>query len=291
MAIIEGKKIADQLQLELKEKISKHTGRAPCLAVILVGVNPASHLYVKNKTAACENVGIISLKKNFPDTITQQRLIEEIEILNNDSNIDGILVQLPLPPQIDPFIIKQTISPSKDVDGFHPFNLGQLLIGKTDGFIPCTPLGIKTILNHYKIDVSGKHAVIVGRSNIVGKPMGALLIQNVEGGNATVTLTHSHTKDLEGICRMADILIVAIGKPLFIKNSMVKEGAIIIDVGMNRVPDPNKANAYRFVGDVDFESVQHSCSWITPVPGGVGPMTIAMLLKNTFDGYLRHITN
>ncbi len=289
MALIDGKKIADEIQEGLKKKIAEIEGRKPSLAVILVGTNPASQVYVKNKTKACEYVGITSETKNFPDTITQEQLIKEVRDLNKDPSVDGILVQLPLPSHIDAFLINRTIAPEKDVDGFNPTNLGKLLVGETDGFVPCTPLGIKMLLDYYKVEVAGKHAVIIGRSNIVGKPMGALLIQNTPGANATVTMIHRHTKNVAEICRMADILIVAMGQPLFVKESMVKEGVVVIDVGMNRIQDPNKLNGFKFVGDVDFENVKDKCSLITPVPRGVGPMTIAMLLTNTLSSYYKQI--
>lgn len=285
--IIDGKKVASEIELEIKEKVEKLTGRKPTLAVILVGAHPASIVYTNRKAEMCARVGISSIKKAFPETIDEKTLLEEIDKLNLDDTIDGILVQLPLPHHINPEKITTHIDPKKDVDGFHPMNIGNLLIGDSKGFYPCTPLGIKVLLERYKVDVSGKHVLILGRSNIVGKPMAAMLIQNKEFGNATVTIAHQKTKNLEDLTKIADILIVAIGKPLFIKKEMVKEGAVIIDVGINRIQDSTKKSGYQIVGDVDFENVKEKCSLITKVPGGVGPMTIAMLLSNTLESYER----
>ncbi|MDP1879786.1 MAG: bifunctional methylenetetrahydrofolate dehydrogenase/methenyltetrahydrofolate cyclohydrolase FolD [Parachlamydiaceae bacterium] len=289
--IIDGKKIANTIRDELKKSIetlkSNPFFRPPCLAVILVGNNQASHLYVNGKTKSCDEVGIQSLKIERPASITEHELIEEINRLNADPTVDGILVQLPLPPQINPNRVMHTIDPKKDVDGFHPYNMGKLLIGETDGFIPCTPLGIITLLQSYQIDTTGKHALVIGRSNIVGKPTAVLLMQMAAGGNATVTVAHRFTKNLHELCQKADIIVAAIGKPLFIKSDMVKEGVVIIDVGMNQIEDATKKSGYKIVGDVDFDQVAPKCSYITPVPRGVGPMTIAMLLQNTFQSYLK----
>lgn len=276
---INGKHISKQVRDQIRQTVSQLPGRKPCLAVILVGQNPASEIYVKRKVKACEEAGMTSILRNLPDTTSQSSLIQEVENLNNDDTVDGILVQLPLPPSINPDLIAQTIHPKKDVDGFHPVNLGKLLIGESDGFVPCTPLGIQELLSHTGIDPKGKNVVIIGRSNIVGKPMAALLIQNSQGGNATVTIIHSRTKNLEEISQKADIIIVAIGKPKFLNASMVKKGAVVIDVGINR--DGEKS----IVGDADYDSLKDHCSYITPVPGGVGPMTIAMLLQNTLKSY------
>lgn len=289
--IIDGKKIASDIQAEIREAILLSKHRKPCLAVILVGDHPASKLYITKKTEACESVGIQSIKLSFSSTITQETLIHEIRQLNSDSFVDGILVQLPLPEHINPKKIMHEISPDKDVDGFHPYNVGKMLIGETDGFIPCTPLGIKKLLERSNIEVSGKHAVILGRSNIVGKPMAALLIQPAIGANATVTTAHSHTKNLTEICQTADILISAMGQPLFVNSEMVKEGAVVIDVGTNKIIDITRKTGHRIVGDVDFDNVVSKCSYITPVPGGVGPMTIAMLLQNTLLSYQRRFNS
>lgn len=276
---INGKQISKQIREKIKQTVSQLPGRKPCLAVILVGENPASEIYVNRKVMACKEAGMESILVNLPDTTAESELVTEIEKLNRDPSVDGILVQLPLPKEINSDLIAQTISPEKDVDGFHPVNLGKLLIGSTDGFIPCTPLGIQELLLHTGIDPAGKHAVIIGRSNIVGKPMAALLTQNAKGGNATVTIVHSRTQNLEEITREADIVIVAIGKPKFVNRSMVKKGAVVIDVGINRQSEKS------IVGDADYESLKEHCSFITPVPGGVGPMTIAMLLQNTLKSF------
>ncbi len=283
--IIDGKKIAATIQQEIKESVQNLSARPPCLAVVIIGDHPASQIYVNRKTQACESVGMRSLKIELPATFSESELLSEVERLNQDPAIDGILVQLPLPAHINPNRITYHISPEKDVDGFHPFNVGKMLIGELDGFLPCTPLGIKTLLERSSIDISGKHALIIGRSNIVGKPMAALLMQATPGGNATVTVAHRHTTDLKSLSLLADIIIVAIGQPKFITADMVKEGAIVIDVGINKVVDASKKSGYQIVGDVDFEHVAPKCSFITPVPGGIGPMTIAMLLHNTFLSY------
>lgn len=276
---INGKQISKQVRDQIKETVSQLTGRKPCLAVILVGNNPASEIYVKRKVKACQEAGMTSILRNLPENTAQSTLIQEIENLNNDNSIDGILVQLPLPSSINPDIIAQTIHPEKDVDGFHPVNVGKLLIGATDGFVPCTPLGIQEILFRTGINPEGKNVVIIGRSNIVGKPMAALLVQNTTKGNATVTIVHSRTKNLENITLEADIIIVAIGSPKFLTASMVKKGAVVIDVGINREGEKS------IVGDADYHSLKDHCSYITPVPGGVGPMTIAMLLQNTLKSF------
>ena|ERR1700733_8023858 len=285
MIILDGKKVAAAMQADIHKAINRLKGRPPCLAVILVGNHPPSHIYVKKKNKACAEVGIHSVKRELTDDISQKDLFAEIDQLNERPDVDGILVQLPLPKQIHPSAVCFRIDPHKDVDGFHPINMGKLLIGETDGFIPCTPLGVKLLLEHYDIDIRGKHVVVVGRSNIVGKPMAALLMQRGKVGNATVTLTHRYTKHLADICRLADVLVVAVGKPLFITEHMVKEGTIVIDVGINKVAGETIDTSSRVVGDVDFEHVKHKCSYITPVPGGIGPMTIASLLSNTLESY------
>lgn len=283
--IIDGKKVAEEIQQEIKEKIAQLTTRSPCLAVILVGNHPPSQIYVNRKTQACEAVGIHSIKHELPESISEEDLLTKVRELNEDPNVDGILVQLPLPHHINPMRITHFISPDKDVDGFNPYNVGKILIGETNGFIPCTPLGIKVLIERYAIDICGKHALVIGRSNIVGKPMAALLMQGAPGGNATVTVAHRYSSDLKKFCLLADIIVVAIGQPKFITADMVKEGVVVIDVGINKIENSSKKSGYQIVGDVDFENVSPKCSFITPVPGGVGPMTIAMLLHNTLLSY------
>lgn len=279
--IIDGKKIADEIQEEIKAKIALLPPRPPSLAVVIVGTHPPSQIYVNRKTHACEAVGIHSKKIMMPESTSEKELLAKVKELNEDPAIDGILVQLPLPMHINPTVVTHHISPEKDVDGFNPYNIGKVLIGETDGFLPCTPLGIKVLIDRYSIDISGRHALVIGRSNIVGKPMAALLMQGTPGGNATVTVAHRYSSDLKKYCLQADIIIVAIGQPEFITEEMVKEGAVVIDVGINKIKDPSAKGGYRIVGDVDFPNVAPKCSFITPVPGGVGPMTIAMLLQNT----------
>lgn len=285
--IIDGVHIAQEIQAEIKAAIAVMTTRKPHLAVIQIGSNPASSIYVRRKMKACADVGILSTFSHLPDTVHEKELLAAIDKLNHDTDIDAILIQLPLPKHIDAMSIMQQLDPAKDVDGFHPINMGKLLIGDTSGYIPCTPLGIKTLLDRSGIVIPGKHAVIVGRSNIVGKPMAALLMQNTPNLNATVTVAHSHSKDLKALCQEADILIAAVGKKNCITADMIKEGAIVIDVGINQIEDPQKRGGYRLCGDVNFASVQPKCSFITPVPGGVGPMTIAMLLSNTLLSHQR----
>lgn len=288
--IIDGKKIAEEIQEEIRQALQSATyPRKPCLGVILVGENPASQIYIKHKTEACGNVGITSLKRLLPETASEEEVLNEIREMNANPEVDGILVQLPLPPQINPISAINSIDPEKDVDGFHPINMGKLLIGERDGFIPCTPLGIKVLLERSHVEVSGKHVVVVGRSNVVGKPVAALLMQRMPGGNATVSVVHSHTNKLDDFCRSADILIVAIGQAHFIKADMVREGAVVIDVGINKIANPKRRSGYQIVGDVDFDQVKDKCALITPVPGGVGPMTIAMLLSNTFQSFQKRI--
>lgn len=283
--LIDGKAIAAQIQQEIKEAVAKLPGRKPCLAVVIVGEHPPSQIYVSRKMKACGEVGITSIQRKLPNTISEKELLAEIEKLNVNDAIDGILVQLPLPPHINPLKITYHINPKKDVDGLNPYNVGKLLIGDPHTFFPCTPLGIKELLIRSNVEVAGKHVVILGRSNLVGKPMAAILMQNIPGGNATVTVAHSRTKSLEALCANADVLIAAMGQPQFVKSSMVKPGAVVIDVGINKIGAENPLG-YRLVGDVDFENVKDKCSLITPVPGGVGPMTIVMLLSNTLKSYL-----
>jgi len=278
--IIDGKAIAYTIEENLKSAIEKIHGRKPALAFVRVGDHPSSLSYIKMKKKRCMEVGIVSHDVELSASVTEESLLAEIAHLNSQSDIDGILVQLPLPPHLSSYKILSSIDPKKDVDGFHPINMGKLLLGEKGGFIPCTPYGVFILLNHAKIDPAGKHVVILGRSNIVGKPLAALLVQKQAGANATVTIAHSQTKDLTALCRSADILICAMGHPHFVTEDFVKEGAVVIDVGINRVGD-------KLIGDVDFESVSLKCSHITPVPGGVGPMTIAMLLSNTLLSYQR----
>ena len=284
--ILSGKAIADEIQEELRQKISKLSS-PPGLAMVLVGDNPSSQTYVNMKRKACGNVGIHSFFYHLPATASEIELLNLISELNQDKKVDGILVQSPLPKHINSEKIITAIDPTKDVDGFHPINAGKLLLGHKDGFIPCTPLGIQVLLERSHISVEGKDVVIVGRSPIVGKPLAALLIQNAPNSNATVTVVHSKTSDLKAHTRRADILVAAIGSPCFIKEDMIKEGVVVIDVGINRVEDPSKPQGYRLVGDVDFNLVEKKCLAITPVPKGVGPMTVAMLLQNTFLGHQR----
>lgn len=273
--LIDGKKVSQHIREEVArevEKLKNETGTTPGLAAVLVGDNPASEIYVRNKRQACEQVGIYSEEYKLSKETTQNELLTLIERLNNDKKIHGILVQLPLPEQIDSTKILRSVSPSKDVDGFHPENVG-LLVEGNPRFISCTPNGIMKMLDFYNIEIKGKEAVVVGRSNIVGKPTAILLLHR----HATVTICHSRTTRLDEVARRADILVAAIGRPNFITEDMVKEGAVVIDVGINRDEDG------KLIGDVDFEKVKRKASYITPVPGGVGPMTIAMLLWNTLE--------
>lgn len=280
MILIDGKKQATAVLDEIQQRLSLLPGRRPGLAFILVGHNPASESYVRAKRKACTKVGILSTLIELPANVSQTELLGTIAALNEDPTIDGILIQLPLPRPLSERAVMLAIDPTKDVDGFHPLNMGKLLLGEEGGFIPCTPLGIKTLLGAYQISVSSKRVVIVGRSNIVGKPLAALLVQKREDCNATVTIAHSQSAHLPEITKSADILIAAIGKPRFIRKEMVKPGSVVIDVGINRLDNG------KIVGDVDFDAVAPLTSHITPVPGGVGPMTIAMLLQNTFFSYI-----
>lgn len=282
--LIDGKKIAAEIEQRIAHGVASLKGRKPGLAFVLVGQNPSSKIYISMKKKKCQEVGILSFDKEFPETISERQLIEEIERLNAVPEVDGILVQLPLPSHINQNTVIETIRPDKDVDGFHPYNMGKLLIGDPDCFCPCTPLGIHILLTHSRIPILGKHIVIVGRSTIVGKPLAALLMQKAPHCNATVTIAHSLSENLPELCRSADILVAALGKPGFITENMVKKGASVVDVGINRITTSGKT---KIVGDVDFETVAPRCSHITPVPGGVGPMTIAMLLSNTLLSYQR----
>jgi methylenetetrahydrofolate dehydrogenase (NADP+)/methenyltetrahydrofolate cyclohydrolase len=284
MKILDGKQAAQALKDELKLEVAKGLAegkKSPHLAAILVGDNGASATYVAAKVKACEETAFKSTLIRYEDSITEHELLNKIKELNNDPDVDGILVQLPLPKHISDEEVINTIDPDKDVDGFHPVNIGKMVQG-LPGFLPATPHGIMLLLEHFKIDTAGKHAVVIGRSNIVGRPMSILLSANTQPGNCTVTLCHSKTKDLATICNSADIIVAALGKAEFLTGDMVKDGAVIVDVGITRVPDPTKKSGFKLLGDVHFESVAPKASWITPVPGGVGPMTIAALLKNTF---------
>jgi len=280
--IIDGKKIAAEIRAEAKQEVDVLIAQdiQPCLAVVLVGNNPASKAYVGSKVRACEETGVKSIKIELSADITEAALLEEIDALNNDVHVHGILVQLPLPHHMDEELVTERIDPAKDVDGFHPVNVGKLSIG-IDCLTPCTPSGIPEMIVRSGISMSGKHAVVIGRSNIVGKPMMNILVQKGEKANCTVTCCHSGTDHLANYTRQADILIAAIGVPEFVTAGMIKEGATVIDVGINRVDDDNDPRGYRLVGDVDYDDVFDVAGAITPVPGGVGPMTVAMLMKNT----------
>lgn len=279
--IIDGKKLAAQFRAELKEKVAKLTaeGTVPGLAVILVGDNPASRSYVTAKEKACAEIGIYSSDNRLPENTSQDELLALIERLNNDDKIHGILVQLPLPKHIDEDKVIMAIRPEKDVDGFHPVNVGKMVIGQ-EAFLPCTPHGVVQMLLRNGVKLDGANVVVVGRSNIVGKPLANLLIQKAATGNATVTLCHTHTRNLAHFTRQADIVIAAAGRPNTITADMIREGAVVIDVGVNRV-EADTPKGYKLVGDVDFDGVKEKASMLTPVPGGVGPMTITMLLFNT----------
>ncbi len=279
--LINGKEVAEKIREKLKAEVAELSaqGRTPGLAVVLVGEDPASQVYVGSKVRACAELGIYSQKWALPAETTQEELLELIHKLNADSRIHGILVQSPPPPHIDEEAVILNIDPAKDVDGFHPLNVAKLVLEDEEGFVPCTPMGCMELLAAYGIPTAGKHAVVIGRSMIVGKPMANLLVS--KKANATVTIAHSRTQNLAELCRTADILVAAVGRPEMVKADYVKPGAVVLDVGINRIPDATRPRGYRIVGDVDFEAVKDSCSAITPVPGGVGPMTIAMLMSNT----------
>jgi methylenetetrahydrofolate dehydrogenase (NADP+)/methenyltetrahydrofolate cyclohydrolase len=284
MQLLDGKKAAQAIKDSLKitvAQLSSQGKEVPHLVAILVGTNGASETYVAAKVKACEEVGYKSTLIRAEETINSMRLLEIIRELNRDPDVDGILVQLPLPKHISEEQVIKTIDPNKDVDGFHPNNVGSMVLGQP-AFIPATPYGIMLLLEHYKIETKGKHAVVLGRSHIVGRPMSILLSGTGSPGNCTVTICHSHTTNIKEICLTADIIIAAIGRPEYLTEDMVKEGAVIIDVGITRIADATKKSGFKLKGDVDFEKVAPKCSYITPVPGGVGPMTIAALLKNTF---------
>jgi len=280
---IDGRAIAEKVYVDLRLEIAelKSKGITPGLAVVLVGNDPASRAYVRSKDKVSRELGLHSVKLELPASTTQNELLVRVEELNRDSSIHGILVQSPPPEQIDEAAILRALDPRKDVDGFHPLNVAKLALGDESGFVPCTPLGVQRLLIESKIEIGGAHVVILGRSMIVGKPLALLLMQKAPGGDATVTIVHSRSRNLAEITRSADILIAAIGRAGFVKAEHVREGAVIIDVGINRVNDPANERGYRLVGDVDFENVAPKAAAITPVPGGVGPMTIAMLMSNT----------
>ena len=288
MKVIDGKGLANQLKDELRvetDQLAKEGKRRPHLAAVLVGNNPASESYVRNKVRSCEQAGFESTLIRRPDEVSEAELLAVIEELNNNSAIDGFIVQLPLPKHIDEQKVLLAIHPDKDVDGFHPMNFGKMAQGM-DAFLPATPYGILLMLEHYGIETSGKEVVVIGRSNIVGTPMSILLSRKAKLGNATVTLVHSRTKDLKSHTLKADIIIAAIGIPKFVTPDMVKTGATVIDVGINRVEDATRKRGYRLVGDVDYEGLAPKVDFMTPVPGGVGPMTVLGLMKNTMKAYL-----
>ncbi len=283
MELIDGKKISGDIKVEIAdevEKIKQNGGKVPHLAAVLVGHDGASETYVANKIKACEQVGVKSTLIRLEDAVTQDELLEKVEELNRDDDIDGFIVQLPLPEHISSQRIIESIDPKKDVDGFHPVNVGRMVIG-LPAFVSATPAGILELLKRYNIDPSEKNCVIIGRSNIVGRPLSILLSQKRPQGNATVTVCHTKTKNLKEICTKADIVIVALGSPGFLKADMVKDGAVVIDVGTSRVKSDKTKSGWKLMGDVSFEEVAPKCSYITPVPGGVGPMTIVSLLRNT----------
>ncbi|MEX2366126.1 MAG: tetrahydrofolate dehydrogenase/cyclohydrolase catalytic domain-containing protein [Pseudohongiellaceae bacterium] len=283
MKLLDGKAASKQIKQEIAEKVAAIKARGekvPHLATVIVGDDGASHTYVNNKVLACKEVGFDSTLISLPFETTEAELLDKVAELNNDDDIDGFIVQVPLPDHIDEDKVTQTMDPKKDVDGFHPENLGKMMLG-LPAFISATPNGIMELLKRNNIETCGKHCVVVGRSNIVGTPMAILMSRDSEPGNCTVTLVHSRTTNMPEICASADILIVAIGKPDFVTASMVKEGAVVIDVGTTRVKDDTRPKGFKLTGDVDFENVAGKCSYITPVPGGVGPMTIASLMQNT----------
>lgn len=279
---LDGKKVSEHIKEQLKSQVAYliDRGTHPHLAAIIVGHNPASLTYVQSKKKACEEIGIISTIYHLPEQTPENELLDHIRALNNDPQIHGILVQLPLPEHINEARVIETISPQKDVDGFHALNIGNMVLGKP-AYLPATPSGILELLKFYNIQTEGKHCVVIGRSHIVGLPVSILMGLKQYPGNATVTLCHTKTQNLEFFTRNADIVIVAAGKAQFLNADMIKDGAIVIDVGIHRIPDSSKTSGYRLVGDVDFDSVSQKCAYITPVPGGVGPMTIAALLMNT----------
>lgn len=283
MQVIDGKAVAAKVLEECRAEVGELTaaGHQPGLAVVLVGEDPASRAYVRNKDKTCQKIGLHSVKRELPATTTQEELLEHVAELNADPRVHGILVQSPPPPQIDEAAIVNAIDPAKDVDGFHPENVAKLALEEKSGFVPCTPLGCQRLLGEYGIETSGANVVVVGRSMIVGKPMAMLLMANGPLGNATVTVAHSRTADLAAVCHSADIVVAAVGRAEFLGDAHIRDGAVVIDVGINRVEDSAAKKGYKLVGDVDYNAVADRCRAITPVPGGVGPMTIAMLMSNT----------
>jgi len=285
MIVLDGKKTAQDIQLEIAAKVERLKAdgkKTPHLAAILVGGDGASLTYVNAKVKACERVGFESTLVHMDATASEEDLLNKIDELNNDDSIDGFIVQLPLPEHIDETKVTLAVSPSKDVDGFHPENIGKMCLNLPT-FLPATPNGVLEMLKRYNIETSGKHCVVIGRSHIVGSPMSILMARNGNPGNATVTLAHSRTINLKEVCASADILIAAVGKPLFVTADMVKPGAVVVDVGIHRVEDSSKKSGFKLLGDVDFDNVAEKCSYISPVPGGVGPMTIASLMMNTLS--------
>ncbi|MRI63948.1 bifunctional methylenetetrahydrofolate dehydrogenase/methenyltetrahydrofolate cyclohydrolase FolD [Ornithobacterium rhinotracheale] len=292
MKTLDGIKLAKEIKAEIKQKVSEYTQnqRTPHLAAVLVGENPASKAYVGMKIKDCEQVGFQSTLCKKDENITEQELLDLIHELNRDETLDGFIVQLPLPKHIDEEKILLAIDPKKDVDGFHPQNVGRMTLGM-ETFLPATPYGIMRLLKRYEVPTAGKHCVVIGRSHIVGRPMSILMSEKTNPGNCTVTLCHSGTKDLEKFTKDADIIIAALGRAEFLKADMVKDGVTVVDVGINRVEDSESPKGYKLVGDVDYEAVAPKCEFITPVPGGVGPMTRAMLLENTLLAYERFYLN
>jgi methylenetetrahydrofolate dehydrogenase (NADP+)/methenyltetrahydrofolate cyclohydrolase len=288
--ILDGNRVAEAMRAEMKADIArlkKEHDVVPGLAVVLVGDNPASMSYVKGKRKACDDIGIHSVEHKFDADLPEADLLRLIDELNADPKVHGILVQLPLPKQIDEQKVLIAVHPDKDIDGFHPVNVGKMVVGE-ECYLPCTPHGIQQILLRSGIQIEGQHVVVVGRSNIVGKPIANILLQKKKGANATVTVCHTGTKDMAYFTKQADILIVAAGRPNTVIADMVREGVVVVDVGVNRIPDPSRKSGFRLVGDVDFEGVKQKAGAITPVPGGVGPMTITMLLHNTLQSARRH---
>lgn len=293
MKILDGKLVSQSVKDKLKQEVQSlfiRNKRAPHLAAVLIGTNGASETYVASKIKSCAEIGFKSTLIRLDETISEAELVKAIEELNNDDEVDGILVQLPLPNQISEEKIINLIDPAKDVDGFHPLNTGKLMQGLPT-YIPATPYGIMLMLEHYKIETTGKHAVVIGRSNIVGRPISILLSLNTNPGNCTVTVCHSRTENLKEICLQADIIIAALGRPGFLTADMIKENAVVVDVGITRVPDATKKSGFAIKGDVDFDNVAAKCSFISPVPGGVGLMTIAALLKNTWNAYAKRVVS
>ena len=285
--ILDGRKVSSEIKEEIRQRVAEIVakgGRRPHLAAVLVGHDGGSETYVASKVKACEEVGFASSLISFDENITEEQLLQEVDRLNNNPDIDGYIVQLPLPKHIDEQKVMERIDFRKDVDGFHPINVGRTSIG-LPSFLSATPQGILELLNRYHIDTNGMHAVVIGRSNIVGKPIATLLMRKAQPGNCTVTVCHSATKNMKEICQSADLIVAALGKPEFLKEDMVKEGAVAIEVGTMRVPDSTRKSGYKLTGDVDFDRVAPKCSYITPVPGGVGPMTIVSLMMNTIKAY------